>query len=143
MTLHSFFEVKPAAVQYARLRPANLDVMQTANRHVLSLAIDEISMIGQKSLGHCALRAGDVFKNGTTAELATEAPEFSTFGGLPSVLFLGDILQLPPIADQPLFDLPANLPATSVSHIGKATYTAFQDAYVLSTAVRQDQHSEY
>ena len=65
--------------------------MKTELQDLKMVIIDEVSMVSSLNLTYIHMRMNDLF----------ESDEW--FGGK-NVLFVGDILQLPPVRGQPVFD---------------------------------------
>lgn len=66
--------------------------------HLKVMIIDEISMVGSHTLINIQKRLKEI-----KAELSEDIP----FGGV-SILAVGDLLQLPPVGDSPVFASPKN-----------------------------------
>ena len=75
---------------YWSLSKASYKVMKTALRELKMVIIDEVSIVSSLNLTYIHMRLNDIF----------ESTEW--FGGK-NVLFVGDILQLPPVNGSPLF----------------------------------------
>ena len=76
---------------YLSIPKASHKVMKTELQDLKMVIIDEVSMVSSLNLTYIHMRMNDLF----------ESDEW--FGGK-NVLFVGDILQLPPVRGQPVFD---------------------------------------
>ena len=91
VTLHSLLKLPLGTKRNCDLKGIPLQVLQTNLENVQYLTIDEYSFVGQSLLGwidsHCRQATG-----------RTD----TTFDGI-SILLVGDIAQLPPAGDKPLY----------------------------------------
>lgn len=91
VTLHSLLKLPLGTKRNCDLKGIPLQVLQTNLENVQYLTIDEYSFVGQSLLGwidsHCRQATG-----------RTD----TTFDGI-SILLVGDIAQLPPTGDKPLY----------------------------------------
>ena len=94
VTTHRLFQLpiehegKPA--NYWSLSKASHKVMKTALLELKMVTIDEVSMVSSLNLTYIHMRLNDIFES------------TKWFGGK-NVLFVGDILQLPPVNGSPVF----------------------------------------
>jgi hypothetical protein len=93
-TLHTAFHlpVRRAGSHFGYIRPSanNLNLMRAHFCNLKILIIDEISMVSSKTLSHLDLTLQEIFENN------------KLFGGV-SVLAVGDLLQLQPVGEKPVF----------------------------------------
>jgi ATP-dependent exoDNAse (exonuclease V) alpha subunit len=93
-TLHSAFHIRPTTKyeihQYSKPASQDLQDMRANYQNLKILIIDEISMISQTLLQKLHLTLQDIYEN--------DEP----FGSI-SILAVGDLLQLPPVAAKPVF----------------------------------------
>ena len=99
ITLHSAFHllVKSGLKSFEYKKPIDetLYMVKIKYQYLKVLIIDEISIIGRETFGHLHLALKAVMQNS------------SKFGGR-SLLFVGDILQLPPVNQKVVFMKPSN-----------------------------------
>ena len=99
ITLHSAFHllVKSGLKSHEYKKPSDetLHMLRNKYQYLKVLIIDEISIIGRETFGHLHLASKAVMQNS------------SKFGGR-SLLFVGDILQLPPVNQKVVFMKPSN-----------------------------------
>lgn len=93
-TLHSAFHlpVKQRGSRFSYVRPAanHLNSMRALYCNLKILIIDEISMVGAKTSSHLNLTLQEIFEND------------NPFGGI-SVLSVGDLFQLHPVGESPVY----------------------------------------
>ncbi|KAL5259662.1 hypothetical protein ACHWQZ_G009943 [Mnemiopsis leidyi] len=93
-TIHSALKLPVehgSTAKYTELRKKNLDQMRNVMGNLKALIIDEISMVSNIMLMYINLRLQEVFG------------ESEFFGGKCVIVF-GDLLQLPPVKGQPVFE---------------------------------------
>ena len=95
VTAHRLFQLPiehdGKCASYLSIPKASHKVMKTELQDLKMVVIDEVSMVSSLNLSYIHMRMNDLF----------ESDEW--FGGK-NVLFVGDILQLPPVRGQPVFD---------------------------------------
>ena len=95
VTVHRLFQLpiehEGKTAGYWSLPKASQKVMRTNLRSLKLLIIDEVSMLSNLNLAYIHLRLEEIFG------------ESSTWFGATNVLFVGDILQLPPVNGLPVF----------------------------------------
>uniref|UniRef100_A0A1X7UCH2 ATP-dependent DNA helicase n=1 Tax=Amphimedon queenslandica TaxID=400682 RepID=A0A1X7UCH2_AMPQE len=95
VTAHRLFQLPiehdGQCASYWSIPKASHKVMKTELQDLKMVIIDEVSMVSSLNLTYIHMRMNDLF----------ESDEW--FGGK-NVLFVGDILQLPPVRGQPVFD---------------------------------------
>jgi len=69
------------------------------------VCLDEKSMWGRKLLGHAHERLNELSTTSTFNNTTTTSSPTVDFGRRPVVLMFGDFMQLPPLLDQPLYDI--------------------------------------
>ena len=97
-----------------------LQQLFSATRYII---IDEMSMVGRKTLGQVDRRLRQAFPH--------HAQE--VFGGCSCLLFR-DFGQLPPVMDPPLYTINSR---TEQADLGRTAYQTFQQAVVLDQVMRQ------
>ncbi|KAL5271400.1 hypothetical protein ACHWQZ_G001890 [Mnemiopsis leidyi] len=93
-TIHSVLKLPVehgATPKYTELKKKNLDQMRSIMANLKALIIDEISMVSNAMLMFINLRLQEVFGD-------------SQFFGGKCVIAFGDLLQLPPVKGQPVFE---------------------------------------
>ena len=122
-TIHSLLALPvPLSNDLPELSPAALANLQERLDGLRLLVVDEMSMIGRRFLGALDSRLREVFPE--------RRDEW--FGGV-SVALMGDFGQLPPVMDLPMYSL---LPGQGLSHVGQATFAAFNQGVVLEKVER-------
>ena len=95
ITIHRLFQLpikhEGKAAVYWSLPKASQKVMKTTLRHVKMIVIDEVSMVSSLNLASMHLRLEELFGGNEWFESK-------------DVLFVGDLLQLPPVSGKPVFD---------------------------------------
>ena len=117
ITLHSLFKLPIGSKRQSDLKGIALQQLQANLENVKYLIIDEYSLVGQGLLGWIDSRC----RQGTGQ---TDKP----FGG-PSVILVGDIAQLPPVGDKPLFH---SKPKTDKQIQGLLMYKQFKTVVTLT-----------
>ena len=90
-TLHSLLQI-PCRTTFSELKGPQLSKLQNQFRDAKMLVIDEYSMVGCEMLGYIDSRLRQ----------ARPTHSHQPFGGI-SIVLVGDMLQLPPVADRPLY----------------------------------------
>ena len=121
-TLHSLLSL-PVKGEYKDLEGERLHKMQQSLANMEYLIIDEMSMVGRKTLGQVDKRLRQVFPH--QADML--------FGGCSCLLF-GDFGQLPPVMDLPLY---TTVSRSAMSDLGSTAYQLFDHAIVLKQVMRQ------
>ena len=121
-TLHSLLSL-PTRGDFKDLEGERLTKLQHSFSTIKYIIIDEMSMVGRKTLGQVDRRLRQAFPH--------HAQE--VFGGCSCLLF-GDFGQLPPAMDLPLYTIDSR---TELSDLGRAAYQTFQQAVVLDQVMRQ------
>jgi len=121
-TLNSLLSL-PTRGEFKDLEGERLTKLQQSFSDVKYLIIDEMSMVGRKTLGQVDRRLRQAFPH--------HAQE--VFGGCSCLLF-GDFGQLPPVMDLPLYTTDSR---ADLSDQGRAAYQTFQHAVVLDQVMRQ------
>ena len=124
--------------------PANaLTLLQTKYRHTIGAAADEVSMWGQRMMGHFAFRTGEIFNEGPaqdgTDPITVESSGDVGFGGVKFMMFMGDQKQLAPVLDPSQFSEPSKTPA---GKLGYRAYRSLRDVLLLDQPERQDPNSD-
>ena len=95
ITIHRLFQLpvehEGKTAGYWPLSEASRKVMKTTMRNVKVVIIDEVSMVSSLTLAYIHLRLEEIFGGD------------EWFGAI-NMLFVGDILQLPPVNGQPVFE---------------------------------------
>ena len=110
VTLHSLLKLPIRGVRNYDLKGPALSNLQMRLKDVKYIIIDEFSVIGQNMFGWIDKRCCQV--TGSLEE---------TFGGI-SVILVGDIAQLPPVSDKPLYH---PVPINSTALMGYYAYQKF------------------
>ena len=96
ITLHRLFrlpvEHDSRGATYWRLRPESQKIMRTKLRNLKLVIVDEVSMVSSLNLTYMHMRLEELFNGG------------DKYFGAKNVLLVGDILQLPPVNEKPVFD---------------------------------------
>lgn len=121
-TLHSALQLPIHYTNQRDLQGASLQRLQLTLRGKHYLIIDEMSMIGHKTLAW-------VDKRLRQATALLDSP----LGGL-SVILFGDFGQLPPVGDRPLYAEPIN---NELSIHGYQIYQTFDTVIILQQVLRQ------
>lgn len=116
VTLHSFFQFPISTKRLTDLKRIALQQLQSDLENVDYLIMDEYSFVGQSSLGWIDSRCRQA--TGKAGE---------GFGGL-SVILVGDIAQLPPVGDRPLYH---SMPKTDKQIQGYFVYRQFKQVIEL------------
>ncbi|KAJ1518937.1 hypothetical protein ONE63_011454 [Megalurothrips usitatus] len=120
-TIHSTLKIAPQG-EFKELQGDTLRKFQEAMQDVEFLIIDEFSMLGCKMLGYIDRRMRQ-------GKPDSDEP----FGGC-YVYLLGDIRQLPPVGDPPLY---TGIGASPDVQRGILAYKGFQKSFILSVSQRQ------
>lgn len=124
ITIDAFFDISRSKKEYAEYSVTKFKQMQQKCQQTKLIIIDEAFMVGQRLLGHVALRIEELYP--------TEQP-LSTF------VLVGDCKQLSPVRDLPLFRIhtaktkPTNLELKGFYLYKECRYNTFY----LSTPMRQ------
>ena len=121
-TLHSLLSL-PTRGDFKDLEGERLNKLQQSFSDIKYVIIDEMSMVGRKTLGQVDRRLRQAFPR--------HAQEL--FGGCSCLLF-GDFGQLPPVMDLPLYTTDSR---SELSDQGRAAYHNFKQAVVLDQVMRQ------
>ena len=121
-TLHSLLSL-PTRGDFKDLEGERLNKLQQSFSDIKYIFIDEMSMVGRKTLGQMDRRLRQAFPH-----CALEV-----FGGCSCLLF-GDFGQLPPVMDLPLYTTDSR---SELSDQGRAAYQNFKQAVVLDQVMRQ------
>lgn len=128
MTLHSLLNL-PVSGPFVNLRGMQLEQLQERFTPGSILIIDEYSMVGYRLLGQIDQRLRQA-----TGRLQ------EPFGGI-SVIIVGDILQLPPVRDKPLFA--GSTPSEREEfQRGRAAFSMFKTVCELTINQRQSDPNE-
>ena len=93
-TIHSIFKIpveRGSNLKYAPLPKRTRDEMKAVMGHIRCVIIDEISMVSNILLLLIHLRLGELYT------------PTASFGGVKTVIVFGDLLQLPPVNEEPTF----------------------------------------
>ena len=120
MTIHSALSL-PVKPQFDVLPPSTLLRLQHQWKDIKLLIVDEKSMIGRKMAGKMDSRLRQI--------LADEV-----MGGI-GVLLFGDIAQLPPVGDSPLYS--SKVPSEALVIAGRNAYFSFNQSITLQHIFRQ------
>ena len=121
-TLHSLLSL-PTKGDFKDLEGERLNKLQQSFTDIKYIIIDEMSMVGRKSLGQVDRRLRQAFPHRGQ----------EVFGGCSCLLF-GDFGQLPPVMDLPLYTTDSR---SDLSDQGRAAYHQFNQAVVLDQVMRQ------
>ena len=121
-TLHSLLSL-PTKGDFKDLEGERLNKLQQSFTDIKYIIIDEMSMVGRKSLGQVDRRLRQAFPHRGQ----------EVFGGCSCLLF-GDFGQLPPVMDLPLYTTDSR---SELSDQGRAAYQQFNQAVVLDQVMRQ------
>ena len=121
-TLHSLLSL-PTRGEFKDLEGERLTRLQQAFAEVRYLIIDEMSMVGRKTLRQVDRRLCQAFPHHS----------LEVFGGCSCLLF-GDFGQLHTVMDLPLYTTDSR---SELSDQGRVAYQTFQQAVVLDQAMRQ------
>ena len=123
-TLHSTLFL-PTTGAFTELKGMQLQTLQSTFERSSFLIIDEYSMVGLRLFGRIDSRLRQA-----TGKLQ------EPFGGI-SVIIIGDILQLPPVKDKPVYSRPeANEPSDVQK--GRTSFAAFRTVVELTKNERQN-----
>lgn len=121
ITLHSLLKLPIRGMNKCDLKGPTLNKLQLRFSGIKYLIIDEFSVIGQNMLGWIDRRLRQA--SGLLDEI---------FGGF-SVILVGDLAQLPPVSDKPLYHA---LPSNSAALMGYSAYYDFNLVVKLETNER-------
>lgn len=121
-TIHSGLLISPASADYAPLTGNSAKDFQDSMEPVKFIIVDEYSMIGLILLAMMELRCCE-------AKPRCREP----FGGM-YVYLIGDLAQLPPVLQQPIF---SNKGSSNLHQRGRSAFQNFQHAVVLTVSQRQ------
>ena len=121
VTLHSLLKLPIGSKRHCDLKGIPLQQLQSNLENVQYLIIDEYSFVGQSLLGWIDNRCRQ----------ATGRTDM-TFGGI-SVILVGDIAQLPPVGDKPLYH---SMPKTEKQIQGFFLYHEFKKVVKLTVNQR-------
>ena len=121
-TLHSllYLPVLKQNQKMPQLQGSNLKSLQDRFKNVALLVVDEKSMIGQKTFYMISERLKE----------ARPQTQDLPFGGV-SIILLGDWMQLPPVADAPIY-------SNANKTIGYNLYRHFEDSIIFAKVQRQE-----
>ena len=97
LTIHRLFQLPVEhghTAQYRQLSDAALQIVRDQLKNVALVVIDEISMVSNVTFLYIHLRLTEIFD--------TADSDDAWFGKIPILLF-GDLLQLPPVHEEPAF----------------------------------------
>lgn len=126
VTLHSFLKLPIDSKRLTELKVIALQQLQSNLENLGYLIIDEYSLVGQSLLGWIDYRCRQA------TGLANQS-----FGGL-SVIVVGDIAQLPPVGEKPLYH---SMPKTDKQIQGHLMYQQFKKVVALTVNHRVDGNS--
>ena len=130
-TLHSAFAlpVKENKKKNVYKRPSmeRLNSLRSLYVNLKVIIIDEISMIGTYCLNNLSCALQDIFQNHS-----------EPFAGI-SILAVGDLLQLPPVGDRPVFKPPAE----GYEALAGCLWTKMFKIHELTTIVRQQGDTQF
>jgi DNA replication protein DnaC len=131
-TLHSAFKLPIRGkdnpkLEYRKAGKETLNTMQAMYQNLKLIIIDEISMIGTKSFLHLHLRLQDIFDDHTEPFAAV------------SILTVGDLLQLNPVGQSAVFQLPGD----GYTRLGGSLWTQHFLLHELLQIVRQQNDPEF
>ena len=115
-TVHSVLSL-PINCAYKPLKGSHLQMKQVRLKDTRVIILDEVSMLGAKTLIAIDKRLREISGNGDVV-----------YGGF-CILFVGDFQQLPPVGDKPIYD-PSN-------PVACALFNSFDDTICLSVSERQ------
>ena len=121
-TLHSLLSL-PTRGDFKDLEGERLNKLQQSFANIKYIIIDEMSMVGRKTLGQVDRRLRQAFPHHAQ----------DVFGGCSCLLF-GDFGQLPPVMDLPLYTTDSR---SELSDQGRTAYQSFNQAVVLDQVMRQ------
>ena len=121
VTLHSLLKLPIGSKRHCDLKGIPLQQLQSNLENVQYLIIDEYSFVGQSLFGWIDSRCRQ----------ATERTDM-TFGSI-SVILVGDIAQLPPVGDKPLYH---SMPKTEKQIQGFLLYHEFKKVVKLTVNQR-------
>jgi len=124
-TIHSFFRIHPKSQFFNHLSSVELQLFQEKNCQLKVLFIDEYSMVGLRLLGMIDQRC-------------REAKDNDAILGNLCVILLGDVNQLGPIYDQPLYTEQINVGCNSYAQRGKLVILSFELCFFLNIPMRFD-----
>ena len=112
------------------LTGASLRNLQDEHAGTSHYIIDEMSMVGCRTLGMIDARLRQAFPNASD----------QLFGGQ-SVILIGDFGQLPPVGDAPLWSEPKT--SKALDKCGQTAFSRFNTVFVLDRVVRQAGDAEF
>ena len=121
-TLHSLLSL-PVRGEFKDLEGERLSKLQQSFSEVRYIIVDEMSMVGRKTLGQVDRRLRQAFPHHAQ----------DVFGGC-SCLLVGDFGQLPPVLDLPLYTIDSR---SELSNQGRVAYQSFNQAVILNQVMRQ------
>ncbi|KAE8740769.1 hypothetical protein FOCC_FOCC013714 [Frankliniella occidentalis] len=122
-TMHSVFQLPTKSQDYSPLTGDRAKTLSDTLENVKFVILDEYSMIGWKTLAMISRRCKE----------ATRITD-EDFGGL-NVVLLGDINQLPPVKDNPLY---ARMCRTNLALEGKSIIKNFHKKFLLTSCHRHN-----
>eukprot|EP00943_MAST-04B_sp_MAST-4B-sp1_P008330 g8330.t1 len=125
---------------FVKLSPASEDltIRQELFRETKIVLVDEFSMWGKKLLGHFVGRSNELFNDG----VHDGNDDGELFGGIPMVIFTGDLKQLQPVKDTAPYAGEDNN-ASPLKLIGKLAYDSIRHHFILDESVRQFGDKEF
>jgi len=122
-TIHSFFRINPKPQFFKDLIGEELHMFQEKNQKLKVVFIDEYSLVGLRLLGMIDKRCREIKDND------------EIMGNL-CVVFLGDVNQLGPIFDKPLYTENLNVGSSPYAQRGKLVMLSSQICFMLKTPMR-------
>ena len=123
-TLHSLLRIPLQKTSFSDVEGPSLRELQERFEDVLYLIIDEMSMVGRHQLSLIHRRLCQAPPQGAC----------ESFGGI-SLIFFGDMGQLPPVGDSPLYRSAAT--EGSATNQGRQLYMTFHVVVQLTKIIRQ------
>uniref|UniRef100_A0A1X7V578 ATP-dependent DNA helicase n=1 Tax=Amphimedon queenslandica TaxID=400682 RepID=A0A1X7V578_AMPQE len=127
-TLHSLLHL-PVRGDFKEMEGSNLQKMQDEMSSTKYLIIDEMSIMGRKTLGMIDRRLRQAFPGKSQV----------VFGGC-SILLFGDFGQLPPAIDLPIY---STVTRSDLSDQGYKAHSQFETAFTLTQVMMQSGQDPY
>ncbi|XP_065837259.1 ATP-dependent DNA helicase pif1-like [Oscarella lobularis] len=128
-TLHSLLRIPLQKTSFSDVQGPSLRDLQERFEDVRYLIIDKMSMVGRHQLSLIHRRLCQALPQGAC----------ESFGGI-SVIFFGDMGQLPPVGDSPLYRSAAT--EGSATNQGRQLYMTFDVVVQLTKIIRQSGNDE-
>ncbi|XP_065826022.1 uncharacterized protein [Oscarella lobularis] len=128
-TLHSLLRIPLQKTSFSDVQGPSLRDLQERFEDVRYLIIDEMSMVGRHQLSLIHRRLCQALPQGAC----------ESFGGI-SLIFFGDMGQLPPVGDSPLYRSAAT--EGSATNQGRQLYMTFDVVVQLTKIIRQSGNDE-